>query len=287
MGNLRRLYQEASCGDYLLVPGNGLFAEVLIGKFIDDPSLDNTLVVDIYPRSPIPYRQVEWLSFPYRTSLSRPLSESLSRPLAITNIVDAALQAEILQLAHGNYVFNETAKQYFSGEQYDDKPYAPVPGLTLISALLCSVNAVLSGQSDIIENLSIDELADHPLSGNDVENFEINFASPGGYRVWAQRAVLALALSALVAATGANISYAEAIEAQVVNSKSDSDDDCNLPVQDTYRAVMEQLGLDRYNELCQLNERSKRAVGLKSGAKIIQTPRSGRNGVSKSSSIDK
>ncbi|MBK1842426.1 hypothetical protein JHL17_34030 [Azospirillum sp. YIM B02556] len=283
MGNVRRLYHEAKRGDFVIVPGDGLFADVLIGMFTDDPDFENTVIVENYKKELIPYRSVRWLSNPFRTDITRELSEKLSRPRAITEISEEHLQAEILQLAFGNYVFGDSAKQYFAGESYDDRPYAPVPGLTLLSALLSSTNAVLNGQAEEIAELDVPELADHQLASEDVINFEINFASPGGFRVWVTNAVLALSLSALVSATGANISYAEALEAQITNSQA-ADDPCVVAVQESYRGVMEQLGIDRYNEMCRLNQNAQKSVGLKSGAKITSaaTPKDGSSKKAKS-----
>ncbi|WP_372400136.1 hypothetical protein ABMY26_31425 [Azospirillum sp. HJ39] len=273
VGNVKRLYEEARVGDIILVPGDGLFSDVLMGEIIEDPPAgEDRIQLEVYQEDTIPYRRVSWKAFPLRANLSTDLSRSLSRPLAITNIEVPKLINEVLQFVYGNYIIGNSAKHYFSGESYQDQPYAPVHGLTLLSALISAVNADRLGDAQLVRDLDIYRMASHGLAGVDVVSFQTNFASPGGYRLWANSPTLVLVVAALVAATSGCFTYDEAMAASVVNSAAAADASCMIPIQDAYRGAMELLGADKFNELVCVNQDAQQNVGLTSGVDVVQNP---------------
>lgn len=276
VGNVKRLYEEARVGDIILVPGDGLFSDVLMGEIIEDPPAGRDRVqIDVYEEDSIPYRRVSWKAFPLRANLSMELSRCLSRPLAITYIEDPRLTNEVLQFVYGNYIIGNSAKHYFSGESYQDQPYAPVHGLTLLSALISAVNANRLGDAQLVRDLDIYRMAAHGLAGVDVVSFQTKFASPGGYRLWANSPTLVMVVAALVAATSGCFTYDEAMAASVVNSAAAADAPCMIPIQDAYRGAMELLGADRFNELVCVNQDAQQNVGLTSGVDVVQIPNYG------------
>lgn len=213
-----------------------------------------------------------------RRWLSQPLSKLLSNRRAVVKVEKNSFGEEVYRFAYGDYVSGTESRYIYKGPKYRNIATSAVPGIDLISYFCAAFNAVEEGELAKFSNLNVKEAIDNYFEQDVLYSFEIDFSSPGEYVLHAKRAVLPLVVAVLVSATSGTISLNDARSAEVTNSATASStvaaatDEC-VEIQEKYRAIMNSINADRFNQLCKLNKEAQDGVGLKVDVKPKVKPK--------------
>lgn len=156
-GSFTSLYARAKIGDLVIVPNRGYFEPFLLGEIISDFNEEDVLSIH-NEEFPTPCRKVRWLpQKKSKSQISEALSNQMSNRKAIIEITEDALIKEVLSLAYGKYIYNDTSKSYFSGSTYNS-----------------------SNLQGIIDALTAINQLSQTIDPNTPIDIKINFNSPGG-----------------------------------------------------------------------------------------------------------
>jgi hypothetical protein len=192
----------------------------------------------------------------------------LSNRKAVTSVDPERFGDEIYRIAYGDYVNGETSRYIFNGKDYKNIATATIPGITLITYFCAAFKAAELEQLNDFFALTINAGIDRYFDEDILNSFEIDFKSPGEYILSAKRAAMAITVALLVSVTSDNSTVTAARQAQLVNSEtgpSRTEHDvaaCPLPIEEKYRAILNSMHADRYNQLCVLNSSAQNGVGL-------------------------
>ena len=215
-GSFTSLYARAKIGDLIIVPNRGYFEPFLLGEIISDFNEEDLL--SIYSNEfPTPCRKVRWL--PQKKSkcqISESLSNQMSNRKAIIEINENKLIKEVLSLAYGKYIYNDSSKSYFSGSTYNSSNLQGIiDALTAINELSRTIDP------------------DTPI------DIKINFNSPGGICI-TSGGRKAIFIAALISSCLAGCDYDDVqIEYRLV---SEDDVYCN--------SIMASLDSNTYRSIC-------------------------------------
>src|SRR5262249_31536465 len=134
-------------------------------------------------------------------------------------------------------------------------------------------NACEQGELEDFSRLSILQAIENYFEQDTLYSFEIAFSSPGEYILHAKRAALPLLVAVCISATSGDLDHDDARSAQIANSVPAgaavptaapvvAGGEC-VEVQEKYRAIMNAINVDRFNQLCKLNKDAQQGVGLK------------------------
>ncbi len=214
-GSFTSLYARAKIGDLVIVPNRGYFEPFLLGEIISDFNEDDVLSIysDEYKT---PCRKVHWL--PQKKSkrqISEALSNQMSNRKAIIEITEDPLIKEVLSLAYGKYIYNDTSKSYFSGSTYNSSNLQGIiDALTAINELSKTIDP------------------DTPI------DIKINFNSPGGICI-TSKGRKAIFIAGLISSCLCGCKYEDVQEEYRLISEEDAYCDSIMSSLDsnTYRSI--------------------------------------------------
>ncbi|MGQ0741208.1 MAG: hypothetical protein ACT4OG_02770 [Alphaproteobacteria bacterium] len=279
VGNVRSMFAKIGVGDLVVMGDRSIYRPVHIGEITKAFETRDVTPLPVNGREEVPIRKVRWLNTNVeRRELSERLSRLLSNRHSIIVINKEEFADEVYQIAYGDYVYRDDSRYVFPGPRYKNFAPAIVPGIDLISYFMGAANALQDGELEEFAALEIQEAVGRYFEQDALYSFEIDFASPGGYVVHARQASLALLVALLVAATAdANLTYAEAQSAAVVNSADHAQAAqparpqhrvCDpIEIQNKYRSIMRAIGAVRYNQACAKNKDAQDGVGLRTRVK--------------------
>jgi hypothetical protein len=279
VGNVRNVFIHMKPGDLVLVGGHSLYDPILIGEIAEPFDARKYARYERYGNDRIPIRSVNWLQTGVeRRWLSQPLSTLLSNRKAVVRVDKTAFGEEIYRFAYGDYISGTESRYIYKGPKYKNIALAAVPGIDLISYFCAAFNAAELGELVQFAKQDIKKGTDDYFEQDVLYSFEIDFSSPGAYVLHAKRAVLPLLVAVLVSATSGTISLNDARSAEVTNSATASSTAAAAPnecveIQEKYRAIMNSINADRFNQLCKLNKEARDGVGLKVGVKQKAKPK--------------
>jgi hypothetical protein len=148
------------------------------------------------------------------------------------------------------------------------------PGAQLISAGIAYGNALVDNSRAELrgiataKEMTVADASDSIFAEKGIEAFELDFASPGSYRVKARgRTHVLLAVAALVACMAAGYTVGDMKAMQVTNSGP-------IPVDMTEATkrladqVVTEVGADQINQMIQLHRRAREKVGFQLKARV-------------------
>ena len=279
VGNIRSVFLHMKVGDLVLVGGHSLYDPILIGEIVSPFDARNVTRYERYGNERIPTRKVNWLRTDIeRRVLTQSLSKLLSNRRAVVKVDKPSFGVEVFRLAYGDYVSGAEARYIFKGPKYRNIATSAVPGIDLISYFCAAYNAFEEGELDAFAKLEIKQAIDNYFEQDVLYSFEIDFASPGEYVLYAKRAALPLLVAVLVSATAGAISLTEARSAEITNSasapitSSAAPSEC-VEIEEKYRAIMNSINADRFNQICKINKDAQDGVGLKVDVKSKTKPK--------------
>jgi hypothetical protein len=268
-GNIYHLYFDARPGDVIVVPVEGGFASYLmIGEVLTDFDPRDHQRLPMYGNDSVPFRRVRWIN---RRQLRRFLSPELAGELAGRRAIrllageqeDEAQQkiyAEVFELSYRNFIYDDLCELVFDAPDYQNKALDIFPGAELLSAIIGYGNAVSLGNS--IVDLPISDASDSDFAVQGVEVFEVDFGSPGTYRVKMRgHTPVLLMAGALIATLAAGFTIGEMKPIQVTNT-TPIPVDIMTATRDLAERVIDSTGVEKLRELGSLERRARERIGF-------------------------
>lgn len=274
VGILRGMFVRMKVGDLVVIGGKSLYEPFIAGEIVSPFSPADTIELPYYGLERVPVRKVRWLRVnAERRILSQKLSHLLSNRTAVITIGKEEFGDEIYKLVYGDYVFGDDGRYVFPGPKYNNIARQTIPGINLLSYFIAANHAHDEGEIDKFAALDLYPATENYFHQEILHSFELEFASPGEYVIYAKQAGLALLVALCVAATSGDFTYAEAQAATIVNSADHhghgpaGPDTCPVPIKDKFHDIMGSLGAEKFNKLCALNKDAQAGVGLKTNVK--------------------
>jgi hypothetical protein len=274
-GNIRQLYYEVKTGDVIVVPvAAGFESYLMIGEITDAFHPDDHHRIPIYGNERIPFRRVKWINSHQRTRILSPtLVHWLAGRRAIRPLVSEfdeperdKLYAEIFEVSYQNFIFKDLSEYLFEAPEYKQKPLDIFPGAELIAAILAYGNTIVDQNLVATGQMSVSAASISAFAEEGVEAFEVDFASPGFYRIKMRgRTTVLLAAVAIVACLRADF-FTEMGAVQVENPTPIPIDLAGA-TRDLVEQIVEETGLPKIRDLADLERQAHAKVGLQSRAR--------------------
>lgn len=227
--------------------------------------------IDIYGNDAVPFRRVRWITTSQKTRLiSARLASEMRGRRAIRSLaneldVDAGDQvyAEVFEVSYRDFIFKDLCEYVFDAPNYQTKALDVFPGAEFLSAVIAYGNALVDHNVTAVREMTLGDASDSPFAEEGIEAFELDFASPGSYRVKMRgRSPVLLAAGALLA--GFAIGDMRAM--QVTNS-GPIPVDMTAATQQLADQIVTEIGADKINQLSELHRRARDKVGFQSKAR--------------------
>lgn len=275
-GNIRRLYFDAQVGDLVLVPVEAGFASyIMIGEITHPFSPSDHQRIPIYGNDTLPFRRVDWINpRQLKRQISSALAAEMSGRLA-TRLLgrdqdeenQGKLYVEVFELSYVNFVYRDVSEYVFDAPLYKQRPRDIFPGAELLSALLALGNLAHDSVKLINPFENAGSAADSEYAERGVEIFEINFASPGEYRIkMRSRAAVLLAAVTFVACAAAGFAISEMKDVEIVDH-TPLPPDLAQETADIVEQITQGIPFDRIQELAILERRAQEKVGFRQKAR--------------------
>lgn len=276
-GNIRSLYFDAKEGDLIVVPVDaGFESYIMIGEITDVFRPSDHQRIDIYGSDVVPFRRVRWISPSARTRLfSSRLAGELRGRRAIRLLANELeedirdlVYAEVFELSYQNFIFKDLCEYVFDAPGYQQKARDIFPRAELISAVIAYGNALADEDLSQAISMSVGEASDSAFAEEGIEAFELDFASPGSYRVKARgRTPVLLMVVALLASMAGGFTVGDMGAVQVENS-SPVPDDMTEATQQLADQVVNEIGADKLGQMIELHRRAREKVGFQMKARV-------------------
>jgi hypothetical protein len=227
-GNIRSLYFDALVGDVVVVPVDAAFESYLmIGEITQPFNPDDHRRVELYGNDVVPFRRVRWINPAQKTRLVSPQLAGELRGRRAIRLLAGELEeptrdriyTEVFELSYRDFIYKDLCEYVFDAPNYQKKALDIFPGAELLSAIIAYGNAALDDDASAVRDMTVSEASDSAFAEEGVEAFELDFTSPGSYRIKTRgRPSVLLAVGALVACISIGFSLGEMRAVQVVNS---------------------------------------------------------------------
>jgi len=274
VGNILSLYKEAKVGDLVLVPAAGnAYGLVLFGEIQTPFSPKDTIEVHRYPGEQIPFRRVRWLPVRIqKRDLPEDIARRLENPHAVSEFNHFTFSTRIYNYAYQTYTAEGQSKTDLPGAQYSGRdPTEPYEAAILVKFFVAAYAAAIDGRESELSGKSVQEIIQEFYNGDLVENFTIEFSSPGKFSLLGKAAALALVVSAGVAFSTNPNAPADA-EVKIENSAAPVADATTQKSDDILRGVMNSLDHDTLVQLKNLGQTANEKIGFTSEATVRDIP---------------
>ena len=253
----RNFYFKIEKGSLFLLPSPTLSGVVLIGEFLDDPGVVNSVDVPDLPGVVIYGRRVKWLRRIEKYKLNGEILRRLASPNPVRQ-VDEALNKYLYDLAYGQYKYRDNYVARIDTENlifnYTDNLVFNLFVWGIVGSFGGTGGA---SSSDGVSLSDIDRM-------HEVIEQRISINSPGSIIISAKTLI-----PFMVASYFALCSVAEAGEPpkDVLFTNSIQDDAvsraCSIELEDQYKREMAMMGYDDWSERCMKQRRLEGQAKMK------------------------
>ncbi|MGJ7043662.1 hypothetical protein J2Y63_006948 [Shinella sp. BE166] len=274
-GSISRLYGQAKVGDLVVVPGRDIIeglsqAVVRIGEIVSafDPQ-------DVYSggrveNQVVPTRKVKWLNVIPRRNISLLLEKKIGKPPAVREIKIDKDTEELLGHAYESYIFEGSSSGVVSANKYDGSDFIVLNSSSELIALLVSAHAAFSGGVSPPSHITdAKDFAATYFKHASVENIEVDFASPGYWRIVGATVSLAAFVGLGIAIFSSGLSADTLVKGiEVTNSVSPSDSNVKALEEsmNLFLKSMDKLELEKATKTA---TDAKATIGLQSSTKPV------------------
>lgn len=274
-GSVNRLYGQAKKGDLVIVPGrdiyDGMSRQVIrFGEITSDFDPSKTHSGGRLAAQKVPFRTVRWLKVVPRRSLSIHLERKIGKPPAVREIKIDKENEELLKHAYDSYIFEGNSSSLVIADKYDAPDFVVLNRSSDLIAFLVSAHAKLNQQVGIALDIkSIDEFTAANFKDAAVENIELEFSSPGHWRIVGASvslaAFVALGIAVLSSGIPADV-LANGIE--VVNSVSPTDNTVK-DLEESMNILLKSVDKLQLQKATDTANSAKEIIGLQSSTKPV------------------
>ncbi len=274
-GSISRLYGQAKPGDLVIVPGTDIFNEMLrpvvrIGEIISNFDPEDIYTGGRASSVKVPVRRVRWLRVVPRKEISLYLDKKVGKPPAVREIKIERDTEELLKHAYDSYIFEGNSSGLITADKYDGSDFVLLNRSSELIAFLVAAHAAFQQQNppNSIEN--IQEFTEKYFKDASVENIEVDFASPGYWRILGASVSLAafvgLGITALSSDLTADV-LANGIE--VTNSIA-PDDPTAKQLEDSMNMALKSMDKMALKKAIETAKTARNVIGLQSPTKTAE-----------------
>tara|TARA_R110000822_G_scaffold124122_6_gene258669 strand:+ start:330 stop:1181 length:852 start_codon:yes stop_codon:yes gene_type:complete len=200
VGNIERLFKEVKVGDIIMSPPLGHFKSFLMGEVTKGWSPDDVIEVPYFDNELVPVRKIKWLSGNVsRRDFPNNLAKRLINRHAISE-VDPVYTFDILQMVYPSFVWRNHSKLDLYGTRYQgDDPIQVLESAKLLKFAVAASMAHDLGKFDDFQSLSYSKAIEKYYNKELIEQFGINFNSPGLLRAILENATASPKIAAYIA----------------------------------------------------------------------------------------
>ncbi|MDW9518089.1 hypothetical protein GOC53_19825 [Sinorhizobium medicae] len=274
-GSVSRLYGQAKKGDLVIVPGrdvyDGLSRPVIrFGEIVSDFDPSDAYSGNRGASQEVPFRKVRWLKVVPRKEVSIRLERRIGKPPAVREIQVDRDSEELLKHAYDSYIFEGNSSSVVIADKYDGSDFVVLNRSSDLIAFLVSAHAVVSQNGGIPPSINdIDEFTAKHFRDAPIENIEVDFASPGHWRIFGATVSLAAFVALGVAVLSSGIPadvLASGIE--VTNSVS-PDDSTAKDLEESMNLLLKSVEKLQLQKAVDTASTAKEVIGLQSSTKPV------------------
>lgn len=275
-GSVSRLYGQAKKGDLVIVPGrdvyDGLSRQVIrFGEITSDFDPTKKHSGGRLASQQVPFRDVRWLKVVPRRALSIHLERKIGKPPAVREIKIDKDNEELLKHAYDSYIFDGNSSSLVIADKYDAPDFVVLNRSSDLIAFLVAAHAKLHPRDGAKFDIKdIDAFTAANFKDAAVENIEVNFSSPGHWRIVGASVSLAafVALGIAVFSSGLPAGVmANGIE--VINSVSPTDGTAK-DLEDSMNFLLKSVEKLQLQKAADTANNAKQVIGLQSSTKPVK-----------------
>lgn len=274
-GSISRLYGQAKTGDLVIVPGRDIYEGVSrqvirFGEIISDFDASEKYSGSRQASQDVPFRKVRWLNVVARRSISIHLERKIGKPPAIREIKIDKDSEELLKYAYDSYIFEGNSSSLVVADKYDAPDFVILNRSSDLIAFLVSAHAKLSqGDNSHLNIEDVDAFTAKYFQDAAIENIEVNFSSPGHWRIVGATVSLAAFVALGIAVFSSGLSptvLASGIE--VINSVS-PDDTTAKNLEESMNLLLKSVDKLQLQKAADTANEAKQVIGLQSSTKPV------------------
>ncbi len=259
LGSINTLFDVVKKGDLVIIPNKIPTREVIIGEFLDDPTVRR----EVSPAkflfdTKTAYRRVRWFPPVEELRVPREITDNLRIPVAIS-LIPRHYYGAVFELSFGNFLRPE---DYFAKISVRGSDFSAQD--TIDFGAIAKLAAFLSANLDEAElTQKLPDYLDVLLSKEFQPTLSLNINSPGygGFRAAKLSPIIFAALFALFSSVDANANP-RTLQVSVTNSVPASDrceTDADKPVMTQIEMAVNQtlavVGVPEFKKLCERAQR--------------------------------
>ena len=273
-GSINRLYGLAKKGDLVIVPGRDLYEGVAqpvirLGEIISDFNPSETYSGARLTSQQVPFRRVRWLKVVPRKSITFELEKRIGKPPAVREVKIDRDNEELLKYAYESYIFEGNSSSFVTADKYDARDFVVLNQSSELIAFLVSAHAVISKGIEPGTITDVRAFTEQYFQDAPIENIEVDFASPGHWRIAGATVSLAAFVSLGIAVfTSGESSASLKGGIEVVNSVSPEDGTAKN-LQESMNILLDSVGKLPLEQATGTARKAKSVIGLQSSTKPV------------------
>lgn len=272
VGSAAKFFIGMKKGDLVLIPGKGgAFSNVHIAEISSDFDPADRTFLPKYRREPIQLRRIRVLP---QTATRRDFSDSvykkLSRPPAVQWITLEDDLKSVYDIAYGNYVFGDSSRALIYANDYDGKDPTAINDFNDVTKfLIAAYNCYLQGNADALRNATdIQAFSNDYFDRDLVNNYTLDFHSPGQFGLYPSRREIAAFLTGITAlslATGLSGCIGQKVS---ITNSLEKDPEYSECVEDAVDFLVENISRECAIQTDQKTNSAKADIGISTPAQV-------------------
>ncbi|WP_312948440.1 hypothetical protein [Agrobacterium sp.] len=274
-GSISRLYGQAKVGDIIAVPGRDVYEGIprpiiKFGEIISDFNESDVYSGVRLANQSVPVRRVKWLNNVPRKSVSLHLERKIGKPPAVREIKIEKDTEELLKHAYESYIFEGNSSGLVIADKYDGSDFIVLNKSSELIAFLVSAHAAfVKGTKPAGQITDIEKFTEQFFKQASVENIEVDFASPGYWRIIGATVSLAAFVGLGVAVLSSGLSANDlALGIEVTNSVSPADPTAKA-MEDSMNMFLQSVDRLELDKAVKSATDAKQIIGLQSSTKPV------------------
>lgn len=275
-GSISRLYGQAKIGDLVIVPGYEVYNDlhqgvIRIGEITSAFGEADSYSGGHTANQSVPVRRVKWLSVVPRKNISLHLERKIGKPPAVREIKIEKDTEELLRHAYPSFIFEGNSSSLVTADKYDGADFVTLNNASELIAFLVSAHAAFVNGIDTPSKIKdIQAFTSGHFHHASIENIEVDFASPGYWRIIGATVSLAAFVALGVAVFSSDLS-ADALRGgvEVTNSISPSDPTAKA-LEESMNIFLNSVDKLELEKTLKSAKKAKKVIGLQSSTKTVK-----------------
>lgn len=273
-GSVSRIYGQAKKGDLVIVPGkeviDGLSQPVIcFGEITSHFDPSETFSGGKLSSQSVPIRRVRWLKVVPRKSISFQLERRIGKPPAVREIKINRDNEELLGHAYESYIFEGNSSSLVLADKYDARDFVLLNQSSELIAFLVSAHAVITQNGNPGDIKDIRAFTEKYFQEAPIENIEVDFASPGHWRIVGATVSLAVFVSLGIAVLSSGMSTTELKGGIKVTNSVSPEDGTAKDLEESMNILLDSVEKLQLEKATDTASKAKADIGLQSATKPV------------------